>query len=139
MGAVADAALAAGGRVVGVIPDFLATAELLHTGCTEMHVVQSMHERKARMAELSDAFIALPGGLGTFEELFEVVTWAQLNLHRRPIALLNTAGYFEPWSALVEHGIREGFIHAENRDLVQIAETPEALLAAVAQFGLRIP
>src|SRR5499426_3609877 len=128
MGVIADAVLASGGQVIGVIPDSLVARELAHTGLTELEVVPSMHARKARMAELADAFIALPGGYGTFEELFEVITWAQLGLHRKPIALLNVGGYFDALKALVEHAITEGFIRSEHRDLLTIADDPGMLL-----------
>ena len=112
----------------GVIPERLATKELAHTGLTRLYVVTSMHERKAVMAELAHGFAALPGGLGTFEELFEVVTWAQLGIHRKPIGLLNTAGYFDPLIAMIEAAIDEGFIQAEHRELLVVEEDSEALL-----------
>lgn len=132
MGALADSVLAAGGKVDGVIPDFLATAELVHPGVDPMHVVSSMHTRKALMAELSDAFAALPGGYGTFEELFEVITWAQLGLHRKPIGLLNTGGYFDACVGLIDHAVAEGFIHPEQRALVMVADEPAELLSRLA-------
>ncbi len=110
MGAVADAVLNAGGEVIGVIPEALAVKELAHQQVGDLRVVGSMHERKALMAELSDAFIALPGGFGTFEELFEMVTWAQLGMHRKPFGILNVAGFFDGLLALVDHAIEEGFI-----------------------------
>jgi len=128
MGVVADAALAAGGEVVGVIPHALAARELAHRGVADMRVVPDMHARKALMAELSDGFIALPGGLGTFEELFEIATWGQLGIHRKPVGVLNVAGYYDPLVALLDHAVREGFVSAGNRDLVAVAETPEPLL-----------
>jgi len=128
MGALADAALEAGGRVVGVIPRRLARKELMHCNVQTMYVVQSMHERKALMARLADAFVALPGGLGTLEELFEVVTWAQLGYHRKPIGLLNTCGYFEPLLALLDHAVAEGFVRPEHRGLVVVADDPATLL-----------
>jgi uncharacterized protein (TIGR00730 family) len=133
MGVIADAVLAAGGEVIGVIPQALATDELLHTGATVMHVVASMHERKALMAELSQAFIALPGGFGTFEELLEIITWAQLGMHHKPIGLLDTAGYFGPLLNLFDHAIAEGFIKVKQRQLVISAPEPEELLGLLSQ------
>ena len=136
MGAVADGALAAAGRVIGVIPEALAGKELAHTGLTDLRVVGSMHERKALMADLSDAFIALPGGFGTFEELFEMVTWAQLGLHRKPFGVLNAAGFFTSLLALVDDAIREGFIPPEHRGLILDATEPEELLDRVLGYEL---
>ncbi|HEY7493960.1 MAG TPA: TIGR00730 family Rossman fold protein [Candidatus Tectomicrobia bacterium] len=134
MGIIADAVLQAGGEVIGVIPESLVARELAHTGVTQMHVVPSMHMRKARMAELADAFVAMPGGYGTFEELFEIITWAQLGLHRKPIGLLNVAGYFAGLMALIEHAITEGFIKPEHQHLTVLADRPEALLNALIQY-----
>ena len=134
MGVLADAVLASGGEVIGVIPESMVARELAHTGVTQLQVVPGMHERKARMAELADAFIALPGGYGTFEELFEVITWAQLGMHRKPIGLLNVAGYFDALKALVDQAIAEGFIRAEHRRLLTIADDPSTLLQTL---GLR--
>jgi uncharacterized protein (TIGR00730 family) len=134
MGTVANAALAAQGRVVGVIPEALAAKELAHTRLTELHVVPSMHARKALMAELSDGFIALPGGFGTFEELFEIVTWAQLGMHSKPLGLLNVAGFFDPLLALVDHVVDAAFILPEHRDILIEARTPEALLDRMAGY-----
>src|SRR5215470_7275579 len=128
MGVIADAVLASGGEVIGVIPESMVARELAHTGLTQLQVVSGMHERKARMASLADAFIALPGGYGTFEELFEVITWAQIGLHRKPIALLNVAGYFNALKALVDQAIAEGFIRPEHRRLLTIADAPTTLL-----------
>jgi uncharacterized protein (TIGR00730 family) len=128
MGVIADAVLQGGGEVIGVIPEAMVARELAHRGVTQLYVVASMHERKARMAELAEAFIALPGGYGTLEEFFEVVTWAQLGIHRKPIGLLNVAGYFDALATLVEHAITEGFIRPEHRQLVVLAEHPHALL-----------
>ena len=128
MGVIADAVLASGGAAIGVIPDSLVARELAHTGLTELQVVPSMHARKARMAELADAFIALPGGYGTFEELFEVITWAQLGIHRKPIGLLNVAGYFNALKALVDQAIAEGFIRAEHWHLLTMADDASTLL-----------
>ena len=133
MGTVADSVMGAGGSVIGVIPEALARKEVAHAGVTELRVVPSMHARKAMMAELSDAFVALPGGFGTFEELFEVLTWAQLGLHAKPIGLLNVGGYFDALVALVEHAVGEGFIQPEQRALFVSAESPEDLLARLAE------
>jgi uncharacterized protein (TIGR00730 family) len=134
MGAVADGALEAGGEVIGVIPEMFTTPQLMHTRLTRLEVVDSMHTRKSRLAELADAFIALPGGYGTFEELFEMLTWAQIGLHRKPIGLLNTLGYFEPLLAMVEHARAEGFIYAEHEGLLSCASQPEALLDALVAY-----
>ena len=128
MGAIADAVLAASGQVIGVIPQFLATKELLHTGVTDLRVTNDMHERKALMAELADGFLALPGGLGTFEELFEVLTWSQLGLHQKPIGLLNVAGYFDSLVAMIDRAIADGFCKAEHRRLFVVEAEPTRLL-----------
>jgi uncharacterized protein (TIGR00730 family) len=134
MGVVADGVLAAGGSVTGVIPRALATKELLHTGLTETHVVASMHERKALMAELSDGFVALPGGLGTFEELLEILTWSQLGIHQKPVGVLNVDGYWETFAAFLDHAVAEGFVSEANRALLIVAATPAALLDALAAW-----
>ena len=118
MGALADAALAAGGQVIGVLPQAMARQERAHTGLTELRVVASMHERKATMAALADAFIALPGGYGTFEEFCEVLTWTQLGLHAKPCGVLNVGGYFDHLLALFDHAAAEGFVRAEHRAMV---------------------
>lgn len=138
MGAVADAALAAGVEVIGVIPRSLvgrevAGAAVEHTGVTRLEVVESMHARKARMAELADGFIALPGGFGTFEELFEILTWAQLGFHRKPVGLLDVDGYFEPLRGLCDRALSEGFLRPDARALLLSETTPDALLAALAR------
>jgi uncharacterized protein (TIGR00730 family) len=132
MGAVADAALAAGGEVVGVIPRGLQLRELAHEGLTTLHVVGSMHERKARMAELADGFVALPGGMGTLEELAEILTWAQLGLHARPCGLLDVAGYYDPLVAFLDRAVEEGFVRPDHRRLLVVAQDPDALLDAFA-------
>jgi uncharacterized protein (TIGR00730 family) len=129
MGALADAALAAGGEVTGVIPRRLVDRELAHPGLTEMHVVGSLHERKAKMAELADGFIALPGGLGTLEELSEVASWAQLDLHAKPIGLLGPGGYWAPLMAWLDQAVEEGFVSAQHRGLLRVDADLEALLA----------
>ena len=134
MGVVADAALAASGEVIGVIPGALERRELAHGKLTKLHVVGSMHERKARMAELSDAFVALPGGLGTLEELAEVLTWAQLGLHRKPCALLDAGGYWRPLTAFLDHAVAERFVRPEHRAMVLVEEEPEALLDRLASY-----
>ncbi len=132
MGAIADAVLAEGGKVTGVIPQFLATAELLHPGVKDMRRVPNMHARKAMMSEEADAFIALPGGLGTFEELFEVITWAQLGVHDKPIGLLNSAGYFDPLVHLISHAVDSGFVRSEHRNLIVVRDDSADLLDALA-------
>jgi uncharacterized protein (TIGR00730 family) len=131
MGVLADETLALGGEVVGVIPRPLATKELAHVGLTEMHVVASMHERKALMASLADGFVAMPGGLGTFEETLEVLTWSQLGIHRKPIGVLNVDGYYDGLLGMIAHGMDEGFIPREYRELSMSASTPAALLDAM--------
>lgn len=131
MGVLADAMLAQGGEVIGVIPRPLSTKELAHTGLTEMHVVESMHERKALMASLADGFVAMPGGLGTFEETLEILTWSQLGIHRKPVGLLNVEGYYDGWLGMIAHGLDEGFVPQEYRALSVSAATPAALLDAM--------
>lgn len=132
MGALADEVLAAGGTVTGVIPRALEEREIAHRGLTELHVVETMHERKALMADLSDGFVALPGGMGTLEELFEVLTWGQLGLHRKPTGLLDVGGYFEPLIAFLDRMVGEGFLRPEHRALVLVEPEPEALIAGLA-------
>lgn len=128
MGAAADAALAAGGRVIGVIPRSLAHQEVAHSGLTELHLVDSMHERKALMADLSDGFAALPGGLGTLDEWFEIWTWAQLGFHHKPIGLLNFEGFFDPLLAQLDRMVEHGFVRPEHRALAVVAADTDALL-----------
>jgi len=128
MGAIADEVLARGGRAIGVIPRALQERELGHDGLTELHVVASMHERKARMAELSDAFVALPGGFGTFEEICEALTWAQLGIHPKPCALLDVADYWAPLVRLFDQAVERGFLEARNRALVLHEQDPARLL-----------
>ena len=134
MGIVADACLAAGGKVVGVIPRALLEWEVGHEGLTRLEVVDSMHTRKARMAELADGFIALPGGLGTFEELFEILTWAQLGFHNKPIGLLNVDGYYLPLVQMMERGVAEGFMKAENRGLLLVEDNLFALMRSMGAY-----
>ena len=134
MGVLADAVLAGGGEVIGVIPRGLARKELAHPGCTELRVVGSMHERKATMADCADAFVALPGGLGTFEELLEVLTWSQLGLHDKPVGVLDVAGYWRPLEALLDRATADGFVRPEHRARLLDATTPDALLARLAAW-----
>jgi uncharacterized protein (TIGR00730 family) len=135
MGVVADAALEAGGEVVGVIPRALQLRELAHGGLTTLHVVGSMHERKARMAELSDGFVALPGGMGTLEEVSEMLTWAQLGLHAKPVGLLDVAGYYAPLTSFFDRAAAEGFIRREHRGLVLVGTDPGTLLDRFAAWA----
>lgn len=128
MGAVADAALAAGGRVIGVIPRSLVEKELAHRGVTELRVVATMHERKAVMADLADAFVALPGGVGTLEEIFEAWTWGQLGIHAKPYGLLDVAGFFTPLLDFLDRVVAAGFIRPEHRDMLLVDGDPAALL-----------
>jgi len=128
MGAVADATLAAGGRVIGIIPESLRSKEMAHLGLTELHVVKSMHERKTLMAQKSDGFVALPGGAGTFEEIFEVWTWAQLGFHSKPCGLLNVAGYYDQLAGFLDHAAESGFMRAEHRATLMVESDPATLL-----------
>jgi uncharacterized protein (TIGR00730 family) len=128
MGAVADAVLAAGGTAIGVIPEALMAREVAHQRLSELRIVASMHERKALMASLSDAFIALPGGFGTFEEFCEVVTWTQLGLHAKPCGLLNVSGFYDPLLALFDRAVAEGFLKAQNREIVVSSDDVAELL-----------
>jgi uncharacterized protein (TIGR00730 family) len=130
MGILADTALQAGGEVIGVMPRALIDREIGHTGLTELHVVASMHERKALMAELSDGFVALPGGAGTLEELIEVYTWSQLGMHDKPMGVLNVNGYYDGLAVLLDHAMNEGFLRREHRAAMHAEPTPEALLDA---------
>lgn len=133
MGAVADASLAAGGQVIGVIPRFLSAREVAHSSLTELHIVDFMHERKARMADLADSFVALPGGYGTLEEFCEILTWAQLHLHHKPIGLLNISGYYTPLLNLFDHAVAEEFVSPALRSLVLEATDPSDMLDLLAQ------
>ena len=134
MGTIADAVLALGGRVVGVIPEVLATKEIAHAGCTELFVVKSMHERKLLMADRADAFIAMPGGYGTLEELFEVLTWGQLGLHRKPVGVLNVDGYYDHLLLALDRMRDDQLLRAENRTQLLQASDPAALLAQLAAY-----
>ncbi|MBI3024646.1 MAG: TIGR00730 family Rossman fold protein [Candidatus Tectomicrobia bacterium] len=135
MGAVADAALAGGGEVIGVIPDSLMDVEPPHEGVSELRIVRSMHARKALMERLSDGFIALPGGLGTVEETMEMITWAQLGYHAKPVGLLNAGGYFEGLLAFLRHASAEGFVQPANLELFNAEADPAALLGAMARYA----
>ncbi|CAM3784647.1 TIGR00730 family Rossman fold protein [Pseudomonas wadenswilerensis] len=134
MGIVADAAMAAGGEVIGIIPEALKNAEIGHTGLTRLEVVDGMHARKARMAELSDAFVALPGGLGTLEELFEVWTWGQLGYHAKPLGLLDVNGFYSKLGSFLDHVVEEGFVRPQHRAMLQLADSPAELLDAMDSF-----
>jgi uncharacterized protein (TIGR00730 family) len=134
MGAVADTVLAHGGEVIGVIPKSLVDREIAHTGLTDLHIVGSMHERKALMSELADGFIALPGGSGTLEEFFEVFTWAQLGHHQKPCGLLNLNGYFTPLLQFIDHTIGEGFMKEDYRAMILSDSEPEPLLQRFEQY-----
>ena len=134
MGTVADAARTAGGAVIGIIPQSLVRKEVAHSGLDDLRIVDSMHTRKAQMAELADAFIALPGGFGTFEEFFEIITWAQIGLHRKPCALLNVAGYYDPLLALIDHAITEDFAPSAHRRLIVTDTDAERLLDTLLRY-----
>jgi uncharacterized protein (TIGR00730 family) len=131
MGTIADAVLAAGGEAIGVIPQALQERELGHAGLTQLHVVSTMHERKALMASLSDGFVALPGGMGTLDEFCEIVTWAQLGIHAKPCALLDVAGYWSGFLGFVDHAVSQGFVKAEHRRMLVVERSPERLIAAM--------
>ncbi|HEY6308757.1 MAG TPA: TIGR00730 family Rossman fold protein [Candidatus Angelobacter sp.] len=134
MGTVADAALAKGGEVIGVIPESLVRREIGHRGVTKLHVVETMHQRKALMADLSDAFIALPGGYGTLEEFCEAVTWSQLGIQQKPCGLLNVEGYWDGLLALLDHAVDEQFVRPENSQLVLVARRPELMLERLEEW-----
>jgi uncharacterized protein (TIGR00730 family) len=134
MGALADAALAGGGEVIGVIPRLLVDKEVAHTGLTDLRIVETMHQRKALMESLADGVIALPGGFGTLEELFEITTWAQLGIHVKPVALLNVAGYFDQLLAMIDHMVAERFLRDEQRDALLISQSAADLLERMARY-----
>ncbi len=138
MGVFAEAALAAGAEVTGIIPHALHEREVGHRGLADLRVVNSMHERKALMAELADAFIALPGGLGTFEEVFEMLTWVQLGIHRKPCGILNVAGFYDSMIAFLDHAVAAGFLKPEHRGILVIEREPVALLERLATHQLPI-
>lgn len=134
MGILADAALAAGGKAIGVIPRALEAREVAHTGLTELRVVSSMHERKALMSELADGFLALPGGIGTMEEWFEVWTWGQLGIHPKPLGMLNVAGYYDHLLAFFDRMVTDGFLPPAHRSMAIVGEDPETLLHRLAEY-----
>jgi hypothetical protein len=134
MGAVADAVLDGGGEVIGVIPRVLVEREIAHRRLTELRIVETLHERKALMAQLADGFIALPGGAGTLDELFEAWTWGQLGLHRKPVGLLNVAGYYDALTAFLDHALEAGFLNAEHRGMLAIEPDPGTLLDRFANY-----
>jgi uncharacterized protein (TIGR00730 family) len=134
MGAVADAALAAGGRVVGVIPASMVDREIAHTGLSDLRIVQTMHERKAEMERLADAFVTLPGAMGTLEETCEMLTWGQLGLHAKPCGLLNVDGYYDPFLALLDRAVADGFLRPQHREMVLVESTADALLDRLATY-----
>jgi uncharacterized protein (TIGR00730 family) len=131
MGVIADAALAGGAEVVGVMPDVLMNREIAHSGVTHLHVVKTMHERKALMYSHADAFIALPGGYGTLDEFIEIVTWAQLKIHEKPCIILNASSYFDGFLAFLDHGVTQGFIKPENRALIEVAADAESAIKII--------
>jgi uncharacterized protein (TIGR00730 family) len=134
MGLIADSVLQLGGQVVGVIPEALSRKELAHQSLTELHVTQSMHERKTLMAELSDGFIAMPGGIGTLEEIFEIWTWAQLGFHNKPCGMLNIGGYFDSLTAFLDHAVEEQFVRPPHRSMLIVETAPETLLDRLATY-----
>ena len=134
MGILADAVLAEGGEVIGVIPQALVDKELAHHGVTELRIVRSMHERKALMADLSDAFIAMPGGYGTLDEFCEIITWAQLGLHTKPCGLLNVGGFYDPFLAQIDHATQARFIRPEHRSLILVEDQPDLLIQRLIEF-----
>lgn len=136
MGVVADAALKAGGEVIGVIPQALFDREVAHAGCTELRVVDSMHTRKAMMADLADAFVAMPGGVGTFEEFFEAVTWTQLGLHQKPCGLLNVAGFYTPLARFIDQAVSDGFIKLVHRAIIVVDDDPARLIETLTTIEL---
>ncbi len=134
MGAVADAALEAGGEVIGIIPEALVGAEVAHKGCTELHVVSGMHERKARFTDLSDGFITIPGGVGTMDELWEAISWSQLGYHQKPVGVLNAAGFYDQLIGFNQHMIDVGFIRPQHAGIMLVDNTLEGLLAKMAAY-----
>ncbi len=138
MGVIADAALEAGGEVIGVIPRALAAREVAHNGLTKLHLVSSMHERKAMMAELAESFLAMPGGFGTYEEFFEAVTWTQLGLHRKACGLLNIAGFYDPLVTFIDHAVADGFIRPEHRAAIVVDADAAQLLDRLARHELPV-
>ena len=139
MGAVADSAMAAGGEVIGIIPEALVNAEVAHQGLTQLEIVKTMHERKARFTELADGFVNLPGGTGTMDELWEALSWAQLGYHQKPIGLLNIAGYYDKLIDFWKHMGTVGFVRPQHQDMLIVAETLDALLEKMASHQPTIP
>jgi uncharacterized protein (TIGR00730 family) len=137
MGTIADTVIAAGGEAIGVMPSALVDREIAHTGLTDLRVVGSMHERKALMVDLADGFVALPGGSGTLDELFEAFTWAQLGMHHKPIGLLNACSYWAPLVGFLDHAVGEGFLRADHRDSLLVPEDPRALLDRLERYEPR--
>jgi len=135
MGVLADRMLSNGGEVIGVIPKQLQEKEIAHRGLTELHVVESMHERKSMMTVLSDAFIAMPGGTGTLEEIIETMTWGQLRFHEKPFGLLNVDGYFDSLLSFLDHAMAQQFLRPPHREMLQVADTPEELLLKLREFS----
>jgi uncharacterized protein (TIGR00730 family) len=133
MGALADAVLSTGGHAIGVMPRALVEKEIAHTGLTQLHVVKSMHERKALMADLSDAFVLLPGGFGSWEEFCEVVTWSQLGIHQKPCGVLNVAGYYDPLLSMAAHAVAEGFLRPAHSGMLVVEDNPEMLISRLAE------
>lgn len=134
MGRIAETVLAAGGKAIGVMPRNLFIGEMVHTGLTELHEVENMHERKALMSELADAYIALPGGLGTFEEVFEAISWSQLGIHRKPIGILNVGKYYEPMAEMLQTAVDAGFMQQTNLGLMIFEEKPDELIRKILEF-----
>lgn len=134
MGDIAKAVLDSGGQVIGVIPEFLKRKELVHFGLSQLITTENMHQRKLEMSQLSDGFIALPGGFGTLEELFEIITWSQLGLHQKPVGLLNINGFYDPLLALLEGMVRKGFLKLENFEILLVANQPQALLNKMRSY-----
>ena len=134
MGRIATTMLEHGGQVIGVMPQGLVDKEVAHRGLTELHITESMHERKAMMADLADGFIALPGGFGTLEEILEILTWAQLGLHQKPCGILNVCGYFDGLLGFLDHSVREKFIEADHRSMLLLDTTPDSLLTQFGQY-----
>ncbi|MDQ0062964.1 LOG family protein [Paenibacillus harenae] len=134
MGRIANSVLESGGKAIGVMPRGLFSGEVMHTKLTEFYEVSNMHERKAKMSELADAYISMPGGLGTFEELFEMASWAQLGIHKKPIGLLNVRGFYNPLVELLKHAVQEGFMRESNLELFVVESDPEALLERLADY-----
>lgn len=134
MGVVANAVLEGGGKVTGIIPEDLLSKEVAHSSLTDLRIVTSMHERKALMADMSDGFVALPGGIGTFEEMFEILTWAQLGFHRKPVGLLNVSGYFDHLIQFLDHAVNEGFLQSYHRSMLIVEGDPESLLRRFSAY-----